>query len=49
MESQKLDSGLFIRLHSETIEALKKKAKEQRRRLAEYIRLALEDVANAEK
>jgi predicted DNA binding CopG/RHH family protein len=49
MESQKLDSEISVRLHSETIAALKKKAEEQRRKLAEYIRLTLEDAANAEK
>lgn len=49
MDSQKLDSGIFIRLHSETLDRLKKKAKEHRRRLAEYLRLALEDLSNAEK
>lgn len=48
MESQKLDSGIFIRLHSETIEALKKRAKKERRKLAEFLRLKLEDVANGD-
>lgn len=48
MDNQKLDSGTFVRLHSETIDALKRKAKRSRRKLAELIRIVLEDFANAD-
>lgn len=49
MESQKLDTEISIRLHSETLNRLRELAKAQRRKLCEFLRLALEDVANAEK
>lgn len=45
MESQKLDSAICIRLKSETVEAVKKKAKKARRTTAEYIRIVIEDHA----
>lgn len=49
MESQKLDAEISIRLHSETLKRLRELAKTQRRKLCAFLRLALEDVANAEK
>lgn len=48
MESQKLNRWVTIRLYDKTVESLRIKAKKQRRKLAEYIRIILEHAADAE-
>lgn len=45
MEYDKLDSAISIRLPSEAVKALNKKAKKARRKLRDYLRLLLIDDA----
>lgn len=48
MDSQKLDTSINIRLTSEVLDALKKKAKKDRRNVSDFIRIKLEDLANGD-